>query len=267
MPQQHRVSPGEKIDLAKISTRGKDYHDDRDKAEREFERLRNKIDDLQTRLYAEGRQRLLIVLQAMDAGGKDGTTRSVFKETNPQGVEIVSFKQPSAEELAHDFLWRIHQQVPRKGCITVFNRSHYEDVVVVRVDKLVPEEVWQARYEQIKQFEEYLHQTGTRILKFFLHISKDEQKERFQERLDDPEKHWKFSLADLGKRKQWDDYMRAYSEAISRCSTHHAPWYVIPADHNWYRNWAVAKLIVETLKEMNPKYPPLAKNLEGVKID
>ncbi|MEZ6067255.1 MAG: polyphosphate kinase 2 family protein [Planctomycetaceae bacterium] len=202
------------------------------------------------------KQKLLIVLQAMDAGGKDGTTRKVFTGVNPQGVRVTSFKAPTAAELAHDYLWRIHQAVPAKGMIGVFNRSHYEDVLVVRVDKLVPESVWRGRYEQINQFEELLCETGTRMIKFFLHITPDEQKERFQERLDDPEKHWKFSPDDLKKRKQWGEYQAAYNEALSRCSTEHAPWYVVPANQNWYRNLIVVRTIVETLREMNPCYPP-----------
>ncbi|SFI88891.1 polyphosphate kinase 2 family protein [Planctomicrobium piriforme] len=267
MPHSHRIAPGEKVDLSKISTRGKEYHDDRDQADREFKRFRNELDDLQTRLYAEGRQKLLIVLQAMDAGGKDGVTRSVFKEVNPQGIRIESFKAPSAEELSHDYLWRIHQRVPAKGMIAVFNRSHYEDVLVVRVDELVPKKMWEARFEQINQFEKYLSDNGTRILKFFIHISREEQLERFQERLDDPEKHWKFSIDDIKKRQKWDKYMAAYEDVLSKCSTDYAPWHVIPGDHNWYRNWAVAQVITETLHEMNPQYPPLAEGLKGLKLE
>lgn len=267
MPKRHRIAPGASVELKKITTRGKDLGENREHLKQEYQEIRKELDDLQTRLYAEGRQKLLIVLQAMDAGGKDGTTRSVFREVNPQGVRVVSFKTPSKRELSHDFLWRIHRDVPSAGMITVFNRSHYEDVLVVRVDQLVPKPVWKARYEQINTFEKYLTDTGTRILKFFLHVSPEEQRKRFQERLDNPRKHWKFSLADVGKRRKWDDYMSAYNEALSRCSTEVAPWYVIPADQNWYRNWAVAKVIVTALREMNPQYPPLEKELRTYRLE
>lgn len=265
--QQHLIQPGQRIDLDQISTHAKDWHSDRDAAENEFKKLRKRIATLQPQLYAEHKQQLLIVFQAMDGGGKDGTTRAVFEGVNPQGVHVISFKQPSLRELEHDFLWRIHRDVPRKGMIHVFNRSHYEDVIVVRVENLVPETVWRQRYNQINEFETLLTQTGTRIVKFYLHISKDEQKARFQDRLDDPKKNWKFSRGDLEKRKQWDEYRAAYEDAISNCSTHDAPWYVIPADQNWYRNWAVSKIIVATLEEMDPKYPEPEAGLDQITIE
>lgn len=267
MTQLHQISPGEKVDLSRITTRGKDLHDDRKSAEKEFVAFRRRIAELQPRLYAEDTQKLLIVLQAMDAGGKDSTTRHVFEGVNPQGVHVVSFKAPSKRELAHDYLWRIHQAVPPKGMIHVFNRSHYEDVLVVRVDQLIPENEWQQRYQQINQFEKYLTETGTKILKFYLHISKEEQKERFQDRLDEPEKHWKFSTEDLEKRKQWDEYRVAFNDALTECSTEHAPWHVIPADQKWYRNWAISKIIYETLEEMNPQFPPEEPGLDKIVID
>ncbi len=222
---------------------------------------------LQEMLWAEGKQALLIVLQALDAGGKDGTIRHVMRGLNPQGVCVAAFKQPTPEELAHDFLWRVHQRVPRHGQIGVFNRSHYEDVLVVRVKKLVPEKVWRKRYDQINEFEELLTESGTRILKLFLHISKDEQKKRLQARLTDPTKHWKFSTADLDERALWDDYMQAYEEALTRCSTKAAPWHIIPADHEWYRNLVVAELVVAALEEMAPQFPPPQVDLSKVVID
>jgi PPK2 family polyphosphate:nucleotide phosphotransferase len=263
----HRVAPGQPVNLQNVETDGKEYHDDRDLAEIEFDALRAELAEWQQRLYAEGRRKLLIVLQAMDAGGKDSTIRHVFGATNPQGVRVQSFKVPSKEELAHDFLWRVHQRVPATGMIGVFNRSHYEDVVVVRVDKIVPEGVWSKRYEQINDFERLLTETGTTMLKFFIHISKNEQRKQFQERIDDPSKHWKFSFGDLEKRKQWDNYMVAYGDAIARCTTQAAPWYIIPGDQKWYRLLAIARVIVGTLREMNPDYPPPEGDLTGVVVE
>ncbi|MEW4489851.1 polyphosphate kinase 2 family protein [Thalassoglobus sp. JC818] len=266
MAMPHRVDPGTDVQLKEIEADGKKLHDDRDAAEKEFKKYRKKIAELQARLYAEERQKLLIVFQAMDAGGKDGTTRAVFEGVNPQGVRVVSFKQPSHRELAHDFLWRIHFAVPPKGMIHVFNRSQYEDVLVVRVRELAPKEIWEPRFEQINQFEKYLSDTGTRILKFYLHITKDEQKERFEERIDIPEKNWKFSKQDLVKRGNWDHYRNAYEDVLSKCSTKHAPWYIIPANQNWYRNWVIAKTICHTLEEMDPQYPEPEDGLDDVVI-
>jgi PPK2 family polyphosphate:nucleotide phosphotransferase len=256
MIDHHRVQPGTQLNLSAISADGKAYFDGkREAADSEFKAYRKELAEWQNRLYADGKQKLLIVFQALDAGGKDGTIRRVFSGVNPQGVRVASFKAPTQEELDHDYLWRIHKVVPGKGMIRVFNRSHYEDVLVVRVHNYVPESVWRPRFEQINQFEKLLTDTGTTILKFYLHISKDEQAKRFQERLDDPNKHWKFDAEDLEKRKFWDDYTVAFEEAISQCSTEYAPWYVIPANQNWYRNWAITRTIVETLREMNPQYP------------
>lgn len=221
--------------------------------------LRDNIDrlrDLQEVLWAEDKHALLIVLQAMDAGGKDGTIRHVFSGVNPQGCQVTSFKVPSKEELDHDYLWRVHKAVPGKGTIGIFNRSHYEDVLVVRVHNLVPPEVWGQRYEQINQFEKLLFDTGTTILKFFLHISKEEQKERFEARLSDPHKNWKFSLGDVEERAYWDEYARAFEDVLSRCSTPWAPWFVVPANHKWYRNLAVSQIIVETLEKLDMRFPP-----------
>ncbi len=267
MPETHIVRSGTRVRLADLSTRADDFHDDRDAAEREFRKLRKELADLQYALYAEGRRKVLVVLQAMDAGGKDGTIRRVFKGVNPQGVRVTSFKVPSREELAHDFLWRVHKAVPGTGMIGVFNRSHYEEVLVVRVDRLVPEEVWRERYEMINDFERLLAATGTTILKFFLHISLDEQKKRFQDRLDEPQKRWKFSRGDLDKRRQWPDYMAAYEDALSRCSTEHAPWWVIPADQKWYRNLAITRALVARLRGLNIRFPDPEEGLDDVTID
>jgi PPK2 family polyphosphate:nucleotide phosphotransferase len=206
------------------------------------------------------------VFQALDAGGKDGTTRAVFEGVNPQGVHVTSFKAPTREELAHDFLWRVHRSVPAAGMIGVFNRSHYEDVLVVRVEELVPEAVWRPRFEQINQFERLLADTGTTILKFYLHISPEKQKEGFEERLTDPKKHWKFSVEDLKKREDWDAYWEAYNEMLARCTTDWAPWYVVPGDQNWYRNLVVAGAIVATMRQLDPQYPHPDIDLASIKI-
>jgi PPK2 family polyphosphate:nucleotide phosphotransferase len=221
---------------------------------------------LQERLYAESRQALLIILQAMDAGGKDGTIEHVFTGVNPQGVRVTSFKQPTPEELAHDFLWRIQAKVPAKGDIGIFNRSHYEDVLVVRVHDLVPETVWRPRYRHINQFEWRLRAANIRVVKLFLHVSREEQAERLRARLADPAKHWKFNPGDLAERARWDDYQAAYEEAIRRTTVEHAPWYVIPADRKWFRNWAVSRIVIETLEDMDPRYPDAALDIDRVTI-
>lgn len=267
MFETHKLEEKRPFSLPDLPTQGKALHPNRTEAEAEFKTLRKELRDWQARLYAEGKQKLLVVLQALDAGGKDSTIRRVFQGVNPQGVRVHSFKVPSKEELDHDFLWRIHKAVPGKGMISVFNRSHYEDVLVVRVHNIVPEAVWRPRYEQINQFEKLLHDTGTRILKFYLHISPEEQKERFQARLDDPSKHWKFSLEDLEKRKFWDDYMVAYQEMLEQTSTAWAPWYIIPSDQKWYRNLAISRVILHTLQEMNPQYPAPEGDLSNVVIE
>lgn len=267
MASTHQLIPNSSLNLNALPSDGKQFFPDREACEAEFKALRKELIDLQPRLYAEGEQKLLVVFQAMDAGGKDGTIRNVFKGVNPQGVRVSSFKVPSKEELAHDFLWRIHKKVPATGMIRIFNRSHYEDVLVVRVHDIVPESVWYPRYEQINQFEKLLYDTGTHILKFYLHISKEEQKERFQARLDEPEKNWKFSVEDLQKRKYWNDYMAAYQEMLEKTTTDYAPWHVIPANQKWYRNWAIAQEIVNKLKEMNPQFPPPEDEIEGIVVE
>jgi len=239
---------------------------DKKSALAQLAKLQDRLFSLQERLYAENKQSLLIILQAMDAAGKDSTIRNVFEGINPQGVHVSSFKKPTELELSHDFLWRIHQRVPSKGMIGVFNRSHYEDVLVVRVNNLVPESVWRARYDHINHFEKLLADNGTRILKFYLNISKAEQKKQLQERLDDPTKHWKFSSADLPVRGQWDDYMRAFEDVFRYCNTDYAPWYIIPGNTRWYRTLTITKIIVETLEDMNPQYPEPEAGLNTVVI-
>jgi len=267
MSETHRLQPGSQVDLSQISTDGKRIHPDRQAAEAEFETLRQELVALQNRWYADGRRSLLVVFQAMDAGGKDGTIRRVFRGVNPQGVCVASFKAPSKKELSHDFLWRIHRQIPAKGMIGIFNRSHYEDVLVVRVDKIVPESVWKLRYQNINDFEKLLTESGTTIVKFYLHISKSEQKKRFQDRLDDPTKQWKFARHDLEKRKQWDAYREAYEEMLYRCTTDYAPWYIIPADQKWYRNLAISRVLVQTLRELNPQFPTPEDGLDKIDLD
>jgi PPK2 family polyphosphate:nucleotide phosphotransferase len=266
MTEHHALTPAQPSRLADLPTRGEEFAPDRAEAEAEFKALRKELADLQYRLYAEGKRALLVVLQAMDAGGKDGTIRLVFKGVNPQGVRVTSFKVPTAEELARDFLWRVHHAVPAKGTIGVFNRSHYEDVLVVRVNQLVPESVWRPRYDQINQFEQLLSTTGTTILKFYLHISNDEQRGRLQKRIDNPNKNWKFSVDDLEKRQQWSEYQAAYEEMLDRTTTPWAPWYVIPADQKWYRNLVIARAIVGSLRELNPQFPTPKMDLTAVTV-
>jgi PPK2 family polyphosphate:nucleotide phosphotransferase len=256
--------------LSKVSLKNYDpeYHGDDEKAaaKAEIRELQARMEALQEMLYAQGKQSLLIVLQGMDAGGKDGLIKKVFEGINPQGVRVTSFKAPSAEELAHDFLWRIHQNTPPKGHIGIFNRSHYEDVLIVRVNELVPREVWEKRYDQINNFERFLTENGTRIVKFFLYISKEEQKERFLERLQEPSKQWKFSIKDLPVREKWDDYMAAYEDVLTKCNTEYAPWYIVPANRKWYRDLVATRTIVATLEDMNLAYPPPEPDLDKVEI-
>lgn len=225
------------------------------------------LKELQYLLYAENKRSILVVLQAMDAGGKDGTIRHVFGPLNPQGCKVTSFKAPTNEELEHDFLWRVHKHVPRTGDIAVFNRSHYEDVLVVSVHDMVPKKVWSKRFKQINDFEKMLTDQNVTILKFFLHISKDEQKKRFQARIDDSSKHWKLSPADLEQRKYWNDYMNAFERVLSKCSTENAPWFVIPADHKWYRNAVISSIMVETLQNLDMKYPKPACDVSKLIIE
>jgi PPK2 family polyphosphate:nucleotide phosphotransferase len=262
------VTPDKKVHLDKEPTRSTEgAPGGKPETIEASDALRKELTALQDRLYAEGRRSLLLVLQAMDAGGKDGAIRKVFSGVNPQSCRVTSFKQPSVEELQHDFLWRIHKALPEHGEVGIFNRSHYEDVGVARVKSIVPKRVIRQRYGIIKSFEHALAVEGTSVVKVFLHISKDEQKRRLQARLDDPTKRWKYRAGDLEDRKLWDDYMAAYGDAITETSTQEAPWYVIPADRKWYRDWALLSILVETLTEMDPRYPEPPPDLENVTID
>jgi PPK2 family polyphosphate:nucleotide phosphotransferase len=252
-----RVVPGQPQHLADIDPSTTKPFKDKQHAKERLKELRQQLSDLQENLYAEHQQSLLLVFQAIDTGGKDGAIRKLLTGLNPAGVQVAAFKAPSKEELDHDFLWRIHQQTPGKGHIGVFNRSHYEDVLVTRVHGLIGPEIWLPRYQDINNFEQLLTRDRTRIIKFFLHISKEEQAERLQARLDDPAKRWKFEPADLAERKLWDKYQEAFQDALAACSTPDAPWYVIPANKKWARDLAIAEIVVAALAEMNPQ-PPAA---------
>jgi PPK2 family polyphosphate:nucleotide phosphotransferase len=262
-----RVKPGSKVSL-------KD-HDPRDtggyaSAEEAEETLQKHLDDLlrlQNLLYAESKYALLVILQGMDTSGKDGTIRHVLSGLSPLGVQVSAFKAPTHEELAHDFLWRVHKVVPPRGAIGIFNRSHYEDVLVVRVHELVKPKIWKARFKQINQFEKILSRNNTILLKFFLHISKDEQKTRLEQRLADPSRYWKFSKNDIKEREYWDAYQQAYEDVLNQCSTDEAPWFIVPADHKWYRNLVVAETMVKTLRKLKMEYPPAAEDLSQIVID
>jgi PPK2 family polyphosphate:nucleotide phosphotransferase len=258
--------PGTTAALADAEARPPDHLDvDKDELERELDELTERLDGLQRLLHAEGKRSLLVVLQGRDASGKDGTLRKVFGPLDPLGVTATSFKAPTEEELRHDFLWRIHRAVPGRGTIGVFNRSHYEDVLVVRVRKFAPESVWRPRYEQINLFERILVENDTVVLKFVLHISREEQRERLLARLNDPEKYWKFNAGDLAERELWDDYTEAYREMLARTSTTVAPWYVVPADSKHVRDVLVARTIVEVLEGMNPRWPGPPPELDALR--
>jgi PPK2 family polyphosphate:nucleotide phosphotransferase len=259
------VRPGSKVDLAGIDA-GETHGRTKGRAGEDLQEGLDRLTDLQDRLWAEQKHPILVVLQGIDAAGKDGTVRHVMTAFNPMGCLVTSWKAPTPVELAHDYLWRIHQRTPAKGEISIFNRSHYEDVLVVRVHDLVPKETWARRYDQINAFEEVLASSGTTILKFFLWIDRDEQKERFQARLDDPTKQWKFRLRDLEERKLWDDYVAAYEEMLERCSTGVAPWYLIPSNKKWFRNLAVADIVGDALEDLKPAYPPCPDDLTGVVV-
>jgi PPK2 family polyphosphate:nucleotide phosphotransferase len=250
-----RVKPGDRVKLKDVNPRDSSLFGDEEETKAGTTALAKDIDVLQDRLYAEGSRALLVILQGTDTSGKDGTIRSVFNSTGPLGVSVHAFGPPSKLELEHDYLWRIHAACPRRGTIGIFNRSHYEDVLIAKVRKLAPKEAIEQRYDQINAFEKMLTENGTIVLKFMLHISKDEQKERLQERLDDPKKHWKFNPGDLEDRQYWDEYQEAYESMLRRCSTEHAPWHVIPADRKWVRNAAIASIVKVTLEEMDPQYP------------
>ena len=263
-----RIKPGERVDLSRLDTKSTPSWDGTSKSDgtARVVDLNARLEELQELLYAEGKHRVLVVLQAMDAGGKDGTIRHVFEHVNPSGVRVPSFKKPTNPELARDYLWRVHQQVPRDGELVIFNRSHYEDVLVVRVLDLVDEDQWRRRYDHIANFEQMLVDEGTTIIKIYLHISKDEQRERLQARLDEPEKNWKFDLGDLAMRERWDDFMTAFEEALEKTSTVDSPWFVIPADRKWYRNIAALEIVVQTLEGLNMKFPEPDEGLDTVEI-
>ena len=249
------IKPGKKIILKEYDPAFTSNIQNKDQIEKKLEENISRLIELHYLLYAEHKKSVLIVLQGMDTAGKDGTIRHVFSGVNPQGCQVYSFKEPSVEELNHDFLWRIHNKVPASGNIGIFNRSHYEDVLVTRVNELIPKETWNSRYEQINNFEKSLSQNNVKIIKFFLHISKEEQKKRLMKRQNDQKKYWEFNPSDLKNRESWDKYMKAYEDVLNKCSTEWAPWFIIPADNKWFRNFAVSQMIVETLKSMNIKSP------------
>jgi PPK2 family polyphosphate:nucleotide phosphotransferase len=263
--EHFKVAPGSKVKLDEIDPSFKGSHKDHESAAEEIAQYQKKLWELQELLYSERRHSLLICLQAPDTGGKDGAINHVLGSMNPQGCRVAAFKQPSAEELAHDFLWRAHKVAPARGEVVIFNRSHYEDVLVVRVHNLVAKEVWSHRYDQINDFESALVANGTQILKFFLHISKEEQLKRFKERLDDPAKHWKISEADYKERAYWDEYVKAHEEAMSKCSTAHAPWFIIPANHKWFRNLAIARIVVDHFETLDLKFPKPTVDLTHIR--
>jgi PPK2 family polyphosphate:nucleotide phosphotransferase len=249
------VDPSDTLDL-----------NDKDQARKELETIHEQMAELQEKLYAQGRYAVLVIFQAMDTGGKDGTIRHVFGPLNPQGVRVVNFKAPCGTELEHDYLWRIHKEVPRKGMIGIFNRSHYEDVLIARVHNLVPDEEIEKRYAQINAFEQYLTENHVLIIKFLLHISKNEQKNRLEKRLERADKQWKFDKSDLEERKHWYDYMQAFDRVLNECSTSHAPWHVIPANHKWARDLMVGNITLEHMKSLSLNYPEPPSGLDNISI-
>jgi PPK2 family polyphosphate:nucleotide phosphotransferase len=264
MSQSLTVRPGSKVRLKDFDPDYTGGIKNKKKAAEELDKNVKYLAELDYRLYAENRRSLLLVLQGMDTAGKDGTIRHVMRGFNPQSCQVTSFKQPSIEELNHDFLWRIARAAPRKGNIGIFNRSHYEDVLVVRVHNLVPKQEWQSRYGRINLFEKMATEGGTTIVKIFLHISKEEQRKRLQSRLDDSTKLWKFSRADLAEREYWDEYQKAYDAALTLCNTEEAPWYIVPANRKWYRNLTISRILCKVLEKMDPQYPPAEEGLEGI---
>ncbi|MGA0236904.1 MAG: polyphosphate kinase 2 family protein [Ilumatobacteraceae bacterium] len=260
-----RVQPDTDVDLDEWPT-DDDGGLDKDDIEDRLDDLNDELEVLQELLFAEGKQKVLVVIQATDTGGKDGTIRHVFDGVNPSGVRVAAFKKPTDEELAHDYLWRVHAHTPRSGEITIFNRSHYEDVLVVRVHDLVPAQRWSKRYRHIREFEQLLADEGTTIIKLFLHISKDEQRQRLQDRIDQPHKNWKFSFGDLAERAHWDDYQEAFRVMLQETSTDAAPWYVIPSDRKWYRNLVISEIIVQTLRNLDMAWPPPEEGIAGTVV-
>lgn len=267
--ERYRVKLGSRVDLSKIDSGEKLLFDGINKQEIEpqFKELQDQLRDLQKILYSQNKHRILVVMQAMDTGGKDGCIKHVFSHIDPQGIHVRSFKKPSEDELSYDFLWRIHSKVPHRGQLVIFNRSHYEDIIAVRVKKIFPDQVWQRRQQHVLDFERMLVEEGTTIVKIFLHISKDEQKRRLEDRLENPEKHWKFNPDDLADRARWDDFMIAYEEVIAKTSTSLAPWYIVPADRKWYRNLCVARIMLDTLKGLDMKLPKVDWDPQGIRIE
>jgi len=265
--KKYLVEPGQKVKLSEWDPNDtSEFKGGKEQGRVEVLKQNLRLRELQEVLFAEHKHKILIVLQAMDTGGKDGVIQHVFEGVNPNGTRVANFKQPAGEELEHDYLWRVHRQVPAKGELVIFNRSHYEDVLVVRVHKLVPEDTWKQRYDQINDFEEMLAENGTTILKFYLHIDKEEQKRRLQARLDDPNKHWKFRKGDLEERKLWPEYMQAYEDVLNKTSTAIAPWFIVPAHHKWYRDLVISSILVERLEGLKMKFPE-PEDLSGVVVE
>ena len=266
--ERYLVKPGAAVDFQGRATDDKSLFNGSDKSEfdPQFRELQIQLQELQKRLYAQNKHRILVVVQAMDTGGKDGCIRHVFSHIDPQGIHVRSFKKPSEEELSYDFLWRVHNKVPARGELVIFNRSHYEDIIAVRVKKLFPEDIWKNRQRHVLEFERMLAEEGTTIVKIFLHISKEEQKRRLESRLENPLKHWKFHPDDLADRSRWDEFMHAYEEVIGMTSTDFAPWYVVPADRKWYRNLCVARIMLDTLKSLGMRFPGIDWDPKSVVI-
>jgi len=267
--ERYLIKPGTKVDLTKIDPGEKCLFEDGSKDDYEpyFDALRTELQHLQKLLYAQNKHRVLVVMQAMDTGGKDGCIKHVFSRIDPQGIHVRAFKKPSEEELARDFLWRVHDKVPRNGELVIFNRSHYEDIIAVRVKRLFPEEIWKRRQRHVVDFERMLVEEGTTVVKIFLHISKEEQRQRLEARVDNPSKHWKFNPEDLADRKRWDEFMEAYEDVIGRTTTERAPWYVVPADRKWYRNLCVARIMLDTLKGLKMEFPAIDWDPEKIQIE
>jgi PPK2 family polyphosphate:nucleotide phosphotransferase len=263
------VKPGTKVDFSKLESGEKSLFKgaNKDEFDSQFRNLQDELQELQKMLYAQGKHRVLVVMQAMDTGGKDGCIKHVFSHIDPQGIHVRSFKKPSEEELSYDFLWRVHSKVPHRGQLVIFNRSHYEDIIAVRVKKLFPEEVWKRRQRHVLEFERMLAEEGTTIVKIFLHISKKEQKKRLEARLENPVKHWKFNPDDLADRAHWDEFMAAYEDIMSTTSTDFAPWFVVPADRKWYRNLCVARIMLDTLKKLDMELPKIDWDPKGITIE
>lgn len=265
--ERYRVVPESKVRLREWSTNSTEGFDgDKQLRADALTMLNDRLSELQAMLYAEGKHKFLVVLQGMDTSGKDGTIKHVFRTINPIGVKVKDFKRPNDVELAHDYLWRVHEHTPRNGRMVIWNRSHYEDVVVVRVNDLVPKDVWKRRFRHIREFERMMADEGTTIVKIFLHISKDMQKERLQERLDNPAKHWKFEHGDVAERAHWDRYTVAYEEAITETATERAPWWIVPSDRKWYRNLVVSEILIEALERLDMRYPEPAAGIENIVI-